>query len=388
MIPWVRQFSLPVEPVQEAVFDTIAAAQGVSLVSWLIDFHHYAISRMSNGLIEYLRNWTKRSVSFDTVWDIAFGRAHLALKEGRLNVADVATRVGIRVAEGCHVGRWTAAVDPTPITAGRLLIQDVIHVDVDVRDGGSAVITLRCSDGRSVLLKRASDGSWTGDETYHLRSVGYERGFLLLPRNALPNDTGSQAALGECRAVESVDQRMQAVFADGLAMLGERVPEYVPWVTRVVHGVVVCSIEEPFHLVSGSWEDIPGLIHISSPHIAIDIAEILVHEAAHQYFYMLQRVGPLDDGSDTTLYWSPPIRMKRPLSRILMAFHALVNVLQVYAAVRAAGCADAPYIAANEPALREAIEALNRPLLRNPALTDLGRSLYEPLAELLPTFGG
>ena len=69
----------------------------------------------------------------------------------------------------------------------------------------------------------------------------------------------------------------------------------------------------------------------------MDIAEVLVHECAHQYFYLLAYVGPYDDGSDERLYWSPPLRRNRPLSRILMAYHALANVRLFYAAVRASG---------------------------------------------------
>lgn len=386
MISWTRQFSLPVEPPQEAVFDTIAAAHGTSLVSWLIDAHQDAIASMSDGLIEFLRNWTKSSVSFGTVWNIAFGRTQLALKEGRLDIGDVAARVGIRLAECGHPGHWTASVAPAPFMVGRSLIKNVTHVEVNIAGADSSRITLRCKDGRTVAMHRTIDSSWTDAGDGRLRWVGYQQGFVLLARDSLPDDVGTRPTLGQCRPVDAVDSGMEAVFADGLALLRELAPQYVPWVTRAVHGVVVCSIEEPFHLVSGSWEDIPGFIHISSPHSAVDIAEILVHEAAHQYFYLLQRVGDIDDGSDRTLYWSPPIRMKRPLSRILMAFHALTNVLQVYRAVRAAGGADAPYVEANEPILLEAIRALDAPLRGNPALTNFGRGLYEPLAKLLPDF--
>lgn len=384
MIPWVRPFSLPVEPASEQVFDTIASAHGTSLVTWLIDTHPDAIRAMSSGLIEYLREWTQMRATLDTVWDLAFGRAHLMLKEGRLDVGDVAARVGMRIAERGPEGKWTAMLRPSPIAVGPFLVQDVTGIDTEVTASGEMRVTLRCEDGRVDTFRRNPAGVWAGEERCRLRSVGAARGFALLARDALPDDVGSRAALGSCQPVEAVDNSMQAVFGDGLALLDRLMPHYVPWVTRVVHGVVVCAIEEPFHLVSGSWEDIPGFIHVSSPHVPVDIAEILVHEAAHQYFYMLERVGPLDDGTDTTLYWSPPIRMKRPLSRILMAFHALVNVLQLYRAVRASGGEETAYVVANEPALCEAIEALNAPLQGNPALTRLGRSLYEPLAELLP----
>jgi hypothetical protein len=383
MTPWIRQFSHPVETVREQVFDTIAAAHGVSVVLKLLELHGGTISRISTGLADSLASWTARPVSLETVWDIAFGRALLALKEGRLDIGDVATRLGVRLAEQGHAGSWAADVSATHFVIGRSLVRNATRVEVELRVPGEGMIAIHCAGGGCVRLTRSHDGSWCGDGGVLLRRAGTDLGFTLLPADALPNDAPTGAALKECLPVAGVTDAMQRVFEDGLRLLQDLAPAYVPWVTRVIHGVVVCSIDGPYHLVSGSWEDIPGLIHLSCPHVPVDMAETLVHEAAHQYFYMLERVGPIDDGSDTVLYWSPPIRMNRPLSRILMAFHALVNALQVYRAVRAANTPDTPYVLANEPALRGAIETLNRPLRENQALTALGRGLYGPLAELL-----
>ena len=153
---------------------------------------------------------------------------------------------------------------------------------------------------------------------------------------------------------------------------------------------VVCPQRAQYRLISGSWEDVPGFVHMSSPHGGIDIAEVLVHECAHQYFYMLQRLGPMDDASDATLYWSPPIRKNRPLSRVLMAYHALANVQLLYRAVRdnpANGEAVVRYVTVNEPDLQAAIRTLDEPLRHNPALTGFGRGLYEPLAAHMATLG-
>ena len=37
--------------------------------------------------------------------------------------------------------------------------------------------------------------------------------------------------------------------------------------------------------------------------------------------------GPVDDGSDTILHYSPLVDRGRPLDRILFAFHACANIL-------------------------------------------------------------
>jgi HEXXH motif-containing protein len=157
-------------------------------------------------------------------------------------------------------------------------------------------------------------------------------------------------------------------------------PAYLRWVERVLNGILVCHLEESARVVSGSEEDVPGLIHASFPCGRMDTAEVLVHECAHQYFYMLQRVGPVDDGEDRELYWSAVARRRRPLSRILMAYHAIANVRLFYEEIRARGGADVAYVDTHQAQVDETVASLDEPLRDNPTLTHLGRGLYEPLA--------
>jgi HEXXH motif-containing protein len=118
----------------------------------------------------------------------------------------------------------------------------------------------------------------------------------------------------------------------------------------------------------------------------MDIAEILVHESSHQYFYLLERLGPVDDGADARRYWSPATGSERPLRRILIAYHAFSNVWLFYQACRASNVGS-DYLATNEPKIRRMITELDAPLRDNPALTALGRALHEPLAERIEAIG-
>lgn len=388
MNSWVDQFSLPVADTCESVFDTIVTAHGVAVASWLLERHADQIARASDGLVDFIRCWIAAPQVSKTAWDIAFGRAHLVLKDGRQDAAvalDAAVRVGLRLAASGQSGRWSAQVAPTSIQFDDRVIEGVeqieVHVDEDRWDAGSR-LCLRLADGSTLLWRRDGD-LWVGRGGSQLASVGSTRPIYLLPRLALPADGGSSEIFQQCQPVDHISGSMARSFEDGMAVLQHNVPDYLPWVERVLNGIVVCPVESAYRLVSGSWEDVPGCVHMSSPHGGIDIAEILVHECAHQYFYMLQRVGALDDASDSTLYWSPPIRKKRPLSRILMAYHALANVQLLYDAVRcntANRPEDIRYVALNEPDLQAAIRALDAPLRDNPALTTLGRALYAPLA--------
>jgi hypothetical protein len=388
MTDWIGAFSMPVPRTSEAAFDTIGSAYGSSIVNWLVDLHGVEIDATSDGVLDVLRGWAKGSSPLATVWDIAFGRAHLALKEGQLDIGEVAARLALRLADAGQVGTWTATVPPTPITLGNTFVEDVTTLSVDIADDRGHTVTLRRADGTGVELRRAGpDDPWVGPGSGQLRSVGVGKPVYLMSRPTLPADAGSKEIFGESLPVASIDGSMEATFQAGFDILREIAPHYLPWIERVLHGVVVCATQEPFHLVSGSWEDVPAFVHISCPHAAIDIADILVHESSHQYFYLLQKVGPLDDGSDDTLYYSPATRTKRPLSRLLMALHAFVNVLDLYEAVRRHETPDLAYVVANEPTLLADIARLDEPLRDNPALTDLGRGLYQPLADRLSVLG-
>lgn len=389
MTEWTRQFSLPDGTANESVFDTIVTAHGVAVASWLLEKHREEVALASDGLVEFIRGWIGSPGASQTAWDLSFGRAHLALKEGKLDAVDAAVRVGLRIATTGHPGRWHARMPATSVQLSNRVVEGVKHVEVDSEPTQAPKVRFRLIDGTQVDLRlNGEDGSWTGDGGEHLESVGRNRAIYLLPRQALPPDESGGEIFRECQPVATITSEMARSFHDGVSVLEENAPQYVPWVERVLHGIVVCPRQAQYRLVSGSWEDVPGFVHMSSPHGGIDIAEILVHECAHQYFYMLQRVGPVDDSTDGELYWSPPIRKKRPLSRILMAYHALANVQLLYEAVRlneANDPRDIHYVRANEPDLQAAIGALDEPLRDNRSLTKLGRGLYHPLAERMAT---
>jgi HEXXH motif-containing protein len=109
------------------------------------------------------------------------------------------------------------------------------------------------------------------------------------------------------------------------------------------------------------------------------IAELLVHECSHQHFYLLRRLGSMHDEADATLYYSPVRDMGRPLLYILLAYHAVANMLLFHRAALAAGAPDAGLHAGRTADLSAWLPALQAPLMRPGALTALGRMLFEPL---------
>jgi HEXXH motif-containing protein len=131
-------------------------------------------------------------------------------------------------------------------------------------------------------------------------------------------------------------------------------------------------------------ENYLGFSHFSAYSNAAALAELLIHEAAHQYFNVLCLLGPFDDGTDQTLYHSSAVGRPRPLDRIGVAYHAFANVMIYYRECVAKGIQDDGWCARHIESWTEGLRVLEQPLRGNPALTDIGKALCEPLIERVP----
>jgi HEXXH motif-containing protein len=158
-------------------------------------------------------------------------------------------------------------------------------------------------------------------------------------------------------------------------------PDYLSWVDRVLRYVIPLG-GGPRTVNSGSSESQPSVIHGSFGCPVTARAEILIHEATHQYFHLTTRLGPVDDGSDTTEYYSPIKRRGRTIRYILVAYHAFGNVLLFYRTCRMRGYLDEDgYCSESERELAPQLKQLEAALRGTTGLTPLGRALWEPLAD-------
>jgi HEXXH motif-containing protein len=165
-----------------------------------------------------------------------------------------------------------------------------------------------------------------------------------------------------------------------LELLSNCAPEYGIWVGDVLRGIVICRCNSS-RTRSSSWMHAPGIILASTTINPVTIAEMLVHESSHQYFHLVSRVGKVDTGEDHEEYFSPAVQRPRPISRILIGYHAFANVLLFYRALLRNGMSDDSYCRTMENRLCYDVEALELPLRGNSSLTDIGRGLAEPLME-------
>jgi HEXXH motif-containing protein len=188
-------------------------------------------------------------------------------------------------------------------------------------------------------------------------------------------------------AVESIGSEgwVRSSVQAARELLAEASPTYLNWVSRVVrHFVPLKSVGSM--IVSGSDPSQPGVIFASPLAGAALAAEVLVHEASHQYMHILCRLGLVDDGDPTPKYYSPVKGTMRPLWGIVTAFHAFANVSLYYREICRCPLTsqmDREYCTVQNEHLMPQLDQLRMSLRDNPALSWIGRALVEPLFQTI-----
>jgi HEXXH motif-containing protein len=249
-------------------------------------------------------------------------------------------------------------------------------------DGAEAILTLALGGCQAQITFIRSGPQWIPGSESRLTLLS-EAGTCDIPVLLLP-----QAAAGEPLAAtvppfrQTITPDITSAWQDALSLLHRYAPAYEAWAQRVVRQIAVVEAT-PGVVHSGSYRERHGFIHASAHTSAISMAEMLVHEASHQYFYLLSCIGPVDDGTDTAEYYSPLVQRKRPLDRMLFAFHACANIRHFYRLCEANGLRDLQYCRENEPIVARQLEQLDAPLRDNGALTSIGRTIYHTLQEVV-----
>lgn len=360
-VAWARPFSLPTADMDPAILDVVAGTYGAAVAAALLEHCHAEITAATSGVVEVIDAWSRQPPSFRTTWHEAFGQAELAIA-GESDPVAAAVAIALRLNELGYDGHWHARLPHTHLRVAGMPLGTVERIE--------ASPTAIVADG---VQFRFQDGGWTAaDRRPRLTSVGWDSRIWLLDAATAPQfDAVTPLAVVTPQAAEDFRHALD---------LAERLG-YRPWIETVLRALVIAEKEDTTRIASGSTVALPGVVAISHPASLFDIVETLVHECAHQYFHLLSRYGAFDDGSDTAHYWSPAARAMRPVHRILVAYHAMANVVVLFDAMREAAVADDGYVDRNIGTVLRKVRELDAPLRGNPALTALGRALYEPLAE-------
>jgi HEXXH motif-containing protein len=351
--------------VRQRLLDLVEPAFARGLVAAFLESHDAELRERAPGLSAAIDDWLAGPLDFESVWAPPLAEVYGQVPDGAVDPVRGAAAVGLHVVARGGGGEWAATMRrPARLRMGELLLPPATRIRVDGEPGAPRI-----------RLTPAGHG----DPAFELLpSAGAGRRPRLLAREALPP---ACAIAEDVRAlvVPRVSPAAMTAFEAAFEALDEHPDDYAGWVRRVVLEIVVLEVEGD-GMRSGSNTSWPGVVYMSAEDPLV-LADNLVHEASHQYFHVLARVEPVDDGSDEKLYFSPVAHRERPLSAILVAYHAFANVALLLAGWMRSGLGDGGYCEARLADVLPKLAVLDEPLRGNPALTDTGRALFEPLAE-------
>ena len=376
-----RGFSCPQEGLDEGFLGLVAATYARETTRRFLSRHRAELTRRGHRLVGFVEDWLSHEMAFEMVWDPAVGSIFRATQVG--NVADAATAaaaLALRVSASGRSGEWSLVLGkPVRLQWGRWLLPTANQIAV-ICNGTAACVRCRFGDDNREVNFTRTDDDWQADDADSMPQFGTQyKKITVLPATASAADS-SGAFEDPLPVAEKLSPEIVRDYQEPITLLAEYSPIYLPWVLRVLRYIIPLRETD---IRSGSVEDQFGVVCVSLGLNAVALAESFVHEASHQYLHLLCRLGPLDDGTDANFYYSPVMRMERPLSRIVVAYHAFANLVLFYRFCVSNGVADEGYCARREAELASQVEQLESPLRTNQALTPIGRGLCDPLIERL-----
>jgi hypothetical protein len=118
------------------------------------------------------------------------------------------------------------------------------------------------------------------------------------------------------------------VASSGLETLREALQDLYAWVLYATRIVVPRIPNGTNALRSESREDQIGTVYVDAPTVS-GFLEAVVHESAHQHFYLMELSNALV-ANPKAAYYSPLKKRARPVRGVFLAFHALLFMRAYY----------------------------------------------------------
>jgi hypothetical protein len=375
-------FSCPLESFDESLAQTIASEYARSILAGFSERFARVLSK--NGLDDLFSRLLNADLPLELAWSSDLGNLYKATRLGdedhaMKNAAAFALMAG---AKG-FCGEWQMELNkPARFFWDDWALPGCDKLTVISSDANACIKLSLDGDQTEVSFVRSLAG-WKCQapaRAVRLPSFGSGRRRLVL----LPRDAGLDSGVfgdvdDAAAALETFSPALIALLTETLDLLEEHVPHYFDWVVRIIRRLAILHAEQNL-LRSGSHQNRHGTIHISDNSRVLSLAEMLIHEASHQYLELLIKLGPTVDPGHTELYYSPVKQCDRPLDRILLAYHAFANVMLFYRQVAECGLADS-YLANFQNVLNDELRQLEQSLVENDAILPIGRALVEPLIE-------
>lgn len=154
-------------------------------------------------------------------------------------------------------------------------------------------------------------------------------------------------------------------------------PRVAGWCSRLLHELSLTNSKECLRLTSRSSPIQPGNIQLSVPGPSMHIAELLVHEAAHQHYFLAALAGsPIASKGHAVTAYSALRECERPADRILLGLHALINIVEFLDVLGERGGNIAAEAEARIVELEPTIRSMALPFAVDPGLlSEIGRGL-------------
>lgn len=123
-----------------------------------------------------------------------------------------------------------------------------------------------------------------------------------------------------------------------LADLRESMTDCFDWVLHATRVIVPQVQSAPGRLRSVSKPDQIGIVFLDTPSI-LGVCEALIHETAHQHFFLTEMNAALI-ADEEAMFYSPLRKCLRPVRGVFLAYHALVFMAAFYRDAAALWCDD------------------------------------------------
>jgi HEXXH motif-containing protein len=369
-----RGFASPDEALSEPFLEAVTVVHAREVMRRFLDRFESRLRARGEALVPALERWLSEPATFDDVWDPAFGRLRLCLEDAAsANIVHAAADAALRIAERGGSAEWEVRfAQPTRRLLGRLVLPSASRIAVSAR---SRKIELRISRDRRTTTRTLP------------RTIPLDGGVAECETLASTDVEGMRLHILRAEAWDPVEDVVPHPDPDSIVPALEQTlrlilrhsPLYFDWIRRVVRRILPLE-DDPKVMTSSTAAWRPGVLYSANRPDPAALAEMLIHEGSHQYMYVLRRLGPLDDGSDSNLYQSPLSGKLRPLGVVVLAYHAVANLTLFY---RSCPPGSRLRPRQTERTLAETLAAYEDILVRSHAVTRIGQALWQPLYDRL-----
>ena len=348
-----RMFSSPNETFQTEIAQMIAKAHFGNAFSQLAKTQEWFTSLVTE--------WRLKSHSISEIWQPEYSNlSWLLLDGGCLKSQDIA-RAALIMSQSCDSSSWCwTANEPHDFRLGERFLK---ARSLELVENANDLPTL-LKDGEPVDCNL----------------------FDSLQRLGLSNDVVFNNRIANVKHTKVFPFKISKggwdnqLWLDAVQFMEQVSPVYADWAQRLLTVIVPIEAEDGYQ-ISASYRHRCGEVAMSWRVRPEQMAEIMIHEASHQHFFLAGMLSAYDDGSDQQLYYSPVVKKHRPIRKILLAYHAFANVLLFYRhAHNALAGEERKWLLKESEKIMNELEELEVPLRSTKALTPLGRALWEPLS--------